>query len=54
MEHVLHGVYSVDAPTGRGTFGVSGQLKRIGFWGLGKMVSCAKTRVDRFYDLYIV
>jgi len=47
-EHVLCG--DADAPTGRGTFGVSSRLKsivknRI----LGKRVSCVKSK-----DLYIV
>jgi len=43
-EHVLYG--DVDAPTGRGTFGVSGRFKSIvmhRIWGLGKRGSCTKT-----------
>jgi len=33
-----------DAPTGRGSFiGVYSLLQSIGFWDLGKRVSCAKT-----------
>ena len=39
----LHGVYCVDAPMERATFGVSG----IGFWELEKRVSCAKKQVDQ-------
>ena len=43
-EYVLHA--DMHAAKGRGTFGVSVQLKSIAkhrIWGLGKRVSCAKT-----------
>jgi len=46
----------VDAPMGRGTFGVSGQLKSIvkhRIWGLGNRVSCAKNIWTDLDDLYI-
>jgi len=57
--HILHG--GADAPTGKGTFGVSGWLKNIVkqriLQGLGKRVSLAKTgrptlTIHMSYDVF--
>jgi len=48
--------WGADAPTGRDTFtGVYGPLQSIGFYGLGKSVSCMrKNGWTDFNDLYVV
>ena len=52
--HVLDG--DIDATTVRGTIGVSGQLKSIGFGGFGKRVSCVGGPIfttSTSYDVFL-
>jgi len=52
MYHVLR--RDVHSPQKGALLRVSGRLRSVGFWGLGKRMSCAKNGWTDLDDLYVI